>query len=348
MADSIKIIDPLQHWIEDYLPTAEGKKPNTIASYKFAWKLFFQYMYEKGIVATEISYDMLDYDCIMGYLRWIEEVRGCTVATRNNRLAGISQFAKYSQNHDFNAAYIFGKAILKIPFKKENDSCERAYFTKEEIQIILNLPTAKDNMGVRDHVLLQIMYATGARAAEICSLRIADVRFLPDRKSSILLHGKGGKTRRIKIFEKPATALQKYIRYRGISNNPYAYIFPSQRNAMMSTKCLEEICRKYVDRAKAEYPDMFRTKSYPPHSMRHTTAMHMLEAGVPLVVIKQFLGHVNLATTEIYAKLSPEAMAEKITEWDRKYWNDYIDEEFPLDEAENSEDAADGIPGFLR
>ena len=141
------------------------------------------------------------------------------------------------------------------------------------------------------------------------------LKFLSDGKASIVIHGKGGKTRRIKIFEKPATVLKSYIQYRRIGNQPDAYIFPSQRNDRMSVKCLEEIFSKYIRIVREEYPNLFRKDSYPPHSMRHTTAMHMLEAGVPLVVIKQFLGHEHLATTEVYAKISPEVVNKRLENW---------------------------------
>ena len=102
MSESMKIIDPLQHWLEDYLPNIAGKKLKTVNNYKMAWKLFFMYMNGRGVPAENITYEMLDYDCVLGYLRWIEEDRSCKISTRNNRFAAISSFSKYSQNMDFN------------------------------------------------------------------------------------------------------------------------------------------------------------------------------------------------------------------------------------------------------
>lgn len=345
MADNT-FMDSLQYWLDEYLPTAEGKKPNTIKSYKDTWRLLTRYMLEQGIGFADITYEMLDYDRIMDFLKWLENERGCKVSTRNNRLSALSKFAKYSQNCDFNSAYVFAKAILKIPFKKGIDSVERAFFTQEEVKILLDLPTPRSCMGARDHTLLQFMYASGERADEVCQTTVADIRFLSDNKASILVHGKGGKTRRIKISEKPTSTLKKYIHRRGIANNPSAFIFPSQRNEKMSVKCIEEIFEKYVRIAKENNPSLFQAKSYPPHSMRHTTAVHMLEAGVPLIVIKQFLGHANLETTEIYAKLTPEAMARKIVNWDKEYWNSYMDE--PVPESYEKDENDSGIPDFLK
>lgn len=344
--ESKKILDPLNHWVDQYLPDAEGKKANTVKSYKATWRLMFKYFQTENIKAPDVTYSMLTYDRIMGFLSWIEKDRNCKISTRNNRLAALSKFADYSMNTDFNAAYAYYQSIQKIPFKKSTDASERAYFMQEEIKILLDLPTPKDSMGFRDHALLQFMYASGARAEEACVLKVDDVKYLNDGKASVLLHGKGGKNRRIKISEKPASTLKKYIKYRRIGNQKDAFIFPSQRNARMSVSCVEDIFQKYVGMARKDHPELFKEDSYPPHSMRHTTAVHMLEAGVPLVVVKQFLGHEQIKTTEIYAKLSPQAANAKIADWDKKYWNEYIDEPVPDEETSFEED--DGIPSFLK
>ena len=346
MANSNRILIPLQHWIQEYLPDAEGRKQNTIQSYKDSWRLVIKYFSKEGIKAEDITFEMLTYSRLMGFLTWLEKERGCKVATRNSRLAAISKFAHYSVNQDFEAAATFHKAIARLPFKKNADSIERAYFQHEELQVLLDCATPKDNMGLRDHVLLQYMYATGERAEEVCITRVKDIQFLPDGKASVTIHGKGGKSRRIRVFKEPAACIRKYILHRRIGNQPDAFVFPSQRNARMSLKCVEEIYKKYITLAKRERPDLFRAESYPPHSMRHTTAMHMLSAGVPLVVVKQFLGHAHLSTTEIYAKLLPEDVNSKLMNWSREYWNNYISETNVVDE--NTMGKSDMIPDFLK
>lgn len=344
--ESKGILNPLNHWVSEYLPNAEGKKRNTIKSYKATWRLLFKFFQIDNISSTDVTYSMLTYDRIMSFLSWLEKERHCKVSTRNNRLAALSKFAEYSMNTDFNASYEFYQAIQKIPFKKAADATERAYFSQDEVKILLDLPTPKDSMGIRDHTLLQFMYSAGTRAEEVCVLKVQDIKFLDDGKASVLIHGKGGKTRRIKISEKPASTLKKYIKYQRIGNQHETFIFPSQRNARMSVSCVEDIFQKYVRLAKQKHPDLFQAISYPPHSMRHTTAVHMLEAGVPLVVVKQFLGHEHIQTTEIYAKLSPQAANAKIADWDKKYWNEYLDE--PISGEEIAFETDDGIPAFLK
>lgn len=346
MEKSAVILDLLQHWLEVYLPQVKGSAKNTIRSYKDAWRLFMEYMQTvRGILPSEVTFEMLSYGELTGFLEWMEKKRNVKTSTRNNRLAALSGFAEYAEKKDFNAAYDFFRAVGKIPYRKNVDATERAYMSKEEAGILLNLPTMKSPMGYRDHVLLSFMYATGERANEVCVTKVQDIRFLKDGKASIEVHGKGDKTRRIKISEKPACILKNYIRHRGIANQPEAFVFPSQRNQSMSVRCVEDIFAKYITKAKSEYPGLFRADSYPPHSMRHTTAVHMLEAGVPLVVVKQFLGHAHITTTEIYARLSPEVVMERVIQWDKEYWDKYMDEPFGDEDkvTENNE-----MPAFLK
>ena len=340
MAKSVKILDTLHHWLTDYLPNMEGHAANTIRSYKDSWRIFMQFIANKGIDPSDVTYDMLTYDLIVEFMK----SRKWKASTHNNRLAALTEFSKYAENRDF-AAHNFRKAMDKIPDKKIKDAKERAYFTQEEVKIFLDLPTPRTPLGYRDHVLLQFMYASGVRADEVCEAKVKDVKYLEDEnKVSILIHGKGGKTRRIKIPSGPSQALMKYIKKRGISNQPEAYIFKSQRNDRMSVKCVEDIFSRYIKKAKKEYPNLFKEDSYPPHSMRHTTAVHMLEAKVPLIVVKQFLGHASITTTEIYAKLSPKVVMKMVDDWSTQYWNDFMDEELP-DESEKKDD---NIPDFLK
>ena len=314
----------LDEWLNTYLPDIVGTKANTIRAYKASWRLLVQYLQEhKGIAANDITFDTLTYENITGFLSYVENERGCKISTRNNRLAAITSFAQYAQRQDFTKSTVFYKATQNIPFKSEDDSEERSWFTEEELKIFLDLPTPKTRTGIRDHALLSFMYATAERADEVCVTKVKDIKFLEDGKASIIVHGKGGKTRHIKISEKPAKILQKFIRYRRIENQPEEFIFPTQRNSHMSVKSIEEVFEKYIKIVRSRHPDLFQMKSYPPHSMRHTTAMHMVKAEVPLIVIKQFLGHAHLATTEIYAKMSSVELNEKIRKWDKKYWSGF-------------------------
>ena len=346
MKKQLTFLEMLEHWLASYLPDEEGKKENTIKSYRDCWRLLIQFMFEqKMIPADKVDFLSLDYQTLIDFLRWLQKDRNCCASTRNSRLAAITKFSEYAQNRSFEAASCFRSACVKLPYKKLSDARERAYFTQEETGIFLALPNVKDQTGYRDQVVLSTMYASGMRSAELCDTKVGDICFLNDGRASLLIHGKGGKSRRIKISEIPSSMLKKYIAHRKISNQHGKHVFSTQRNEKMSTSALEELFSKYVKRAKERYSGLFLEDTYTPHSMRHTTAVHMVEAGIPLLVIKQFLGHSNLATTEIYAKLSQSTVNEKLRDWDQKYWHDlYLESQ----DDRPADPKTENTPDFLK
>lgn len=284
-----RFLELMEGFIDKYLPIAVGASPNTIKSYKYAFRLLLEYLYSKqGINADSICFEQLDYECITGFLDWLETDRRCSVSTKNQRLSALLSFSEYAQNRDFDAAAVFRSSLLKIPVKKGKKQ-GRTIFTIPEVTILPGMPNEKKGTGLRDKVLLSLMYASGARAQEICDLRVRDIFLNSDRTASLILTGKGGKTRRIGVPFSCSKTLEKYIRYREIEIHPERHIFSSQTHEQMTVSCIEEIYKKYIKLAKEKYPELFRAKSYPPHAMRHTTASHMLEAGIPLIVIKTSL-----------------------------------------------------------
>ena len=268
----------------------------------------------------------------------METDRLCKPATRNQRLSAISAFSEYAQNRDFDAASVFRSAVIKIPVKKST-SKKRAVFTREEIRILLNLPDENYETGLRDKVLLSLMYATGARAQEICDLMVRDIR-MNDTSASITLMGKGSKTRQVRISKKLSDTLHRYIVHRHIEKYLERHIFSSQTHEQMTVSCVEGIYKKYIAIAKKQNPSLFQADSYPPHSMRHSTACHLLEAGVDIVTIKNILGHVSVQTTQIYAEMSQDTVDRKLKEWNETW--------FGNNQKINVKKSTDNIPEFLK
>lgn len=330
----------LEYYVNTYMPEARGLSKNTINSYKMTFTLLIKYMYSvRNIKADEITFECLDVNTLSDFMSWLEGERKCSVTTRNQRLAGLYSFSEYAQNHDFDAASTFRSAVLRIPSKKVPKK-RRVGFTADEIKILLALPEQKSETGLRDRVLLSLMYATGTRAQEICDLTVKSVNFRTSG-TTIDIVGKGSKARRIRIPDHCASMLKKYMKHRKIETEPDRHIFSSQTHEHMTISYVEEIYKKYLKLAKEKAPELFKEEHYSPHSMRHTTGQHMLEAGVPLMVIKSFLGHASVQTTQIYAE-SPQATVDKhIREWNEKNFprSIYIDETDP--EKSN-------IPDFLK
>ncbi|WP_366923905.1 tyrosine-type recombinase/integrase [Metallumcola ferriviriculae] len=334
-----KFLELLNSYITNYMPRSVGASPNTVTSYKYAFRLLLEFMYsKKGISADKIAFEQLDFSTLTEFLDWIEKDRGCSASTKNQRLSAIISFSEYAQNRDFAAASVFRSGVIKIPMKKVQKK-QRAVLSVQEVSILLRLPNDSKDIGLRDKVLLSLMYASGARAQEICDLTVGSIQF--NMKGATLnIKGKGGKSRRIGIPDNCAKMLQKYIYHRRLSSKPDKHVFSSQTHEQMAVSCVEGIFKKYVRQAKAENLALFREDSYPPHSMRHSTASHMLEAGVPIVVIKNFLGHASLQTTQIYAELSQNTVDKHLKEWNEKWFS-------PDSEAMKESRKKNEMPDFL-
>lgn len=335
-SDFLSLLDT---FITTYLPCSVGASPNTVKSYKYAFRLLIKFMYkEKGIEADKITFDKLDYITLTDFFTWIESVRGCSASTKNQRLSAIASFSAYAQNRNFAAASVFRNSVNKIPMKKTQNR-QRSILTRQEVTILLALPNENREIGLRDKILISLMYASGARAQEICDLTVGSLQF-HQKGTSLNIKGKGRKSRRIGIPIACAALLKQYIEHRKISDKPERHIFSSQTHEHMTVSCIEGIFKKYITIAKKENPSMFLAGSYPPHSMRHSTASHMLEAGVPLVVIKNFLGHASLQSTQIYAEISQDTVNRHLKEWNEKW--------FPSNVAERkTPQSSNRIPDFL-
>jgi integrase/recombinase XerD len=303
------LLTALSDYFESYLPDVKGVSKNTITSYQFAFQLLFDFLYEeKGFLPEKVTFKTLSYEVIIEYLSWLETKRNCTPQTRNLRRTAILSFAKYALRKNLNEALQFHTDIAEITPKNVPKNSDIKYFTKEEIAIILSAPKARTQTGKRDVMLLSLLYASGARAQEICDLTINDINF--GNETNIRLMGKGGKARLVTIPSNCAEMLKSYLMSRSLDlSSPQdraRHLFSSQTNDKMSVSCVEEIVKKYIKKSREAHPHLFKRKSYTPHSFRHSIAVHMLECGESLVVIKAFLGHSSIMTTTVYANVTPE------------------------------------------
>jgi site-specific recombinase XerD len=292
------------------------------------------------VPVEKITFSHLENGMVIEWLNSLEEKRECSARTRNQRLAAIVTFARFALRNDFDGALSFCAEVEHIPKKKTCRQTPAAYMTREEITTLLRLPDLCRKNGRRDRTILSTLYATGARAQELCDIRICDVRFA--EPTTVTLKGKGEKTRVVVIPEQCAALLKRHIESECQQNSvrdSRSYVFSSQTHEHMTISCLEAIVKRYIETAKTLRPDLFRS-NYTPHSFRHTIAMHMLESGIPLPVIKTFLGHVSIATTMIYAAADFEMVSRYL-----KDKNPYA-----MQEVECTQEHDNGIvlPAFLR
>jgi len=335
----------LEKFFTSYLPVSVNASINTIESYKCAFRLLFQYLNEEtGIDSSRITFGILGFDLLTKFFDWLAATRKNSRTTIKQRIGALSSFAEYSQNRNLEAGYIFRNSLAKISKKsfRRVKGKQRCAFTRQELEIFFSLPDSSDRIGWRDIVLLVTMYASGARAQEICDLTVKDIAYDGNGNAVLTLMGKGEKPRRVKITADATEMLNKYIAYRKIADMLTRHIFSSQRNEQMSISCVEEIFAKYEKMAKNAHPDKFYSGKYTPHVMRHTTATHLLEAGVPLAVVKNILGHTSIQTTQIYVEITQQTVDKYMREWSEKWFLKDGANEKLLPEVQNS------LPEFLR
>ena len=341
-------LDMLERFMGTYIINTLGLSPNTETSYRCSFNLFIQYLYEiKSIPSIKISFDMIDASIIISYLDWLENDRKCSISTRNYRLAAFKSFAKYASNNDFEAAGKFAAEVRKIPVKRASKK-KRAFFTIKEVVILFDLPNTQTIVGRRDATLLALMFSTGARAQEMCDLLVKDIHFNDNGTASITLKGKGRSTRTIRVCEYTAKLLYKYLSYRRAFRRPDEHVFISQTHDYMTVSCVEAIFKKYVDRAKEENPLLFQADSYTPHSMRHTTAVAMLEAGIPIPLIQVALGHKDLRTTQIYAEITQPSLDVTLTKWNEEFWSGIKTDQEDDQGISDPIEPVDNMPDFLK
>ena len=324
----------LEYFINDYLNIIAGYSKNTIKSYKYSFKLFFDFMLtEKNKTPDQITFKSVNASVMLGFMKWLKEKRGCCQSTLQQRLAAFLTFSEYAQNRNFDAACSFRNGVLSVP-RRTVPKKNIAFFTVNEMEILLKTPDDTTEIGYRDLILMSVMYASGARAQEICDLTVGSIIFDSER-TLLIIHGKGDKTRRILLSKQCAEQLKKYLIHKRTIDKPERYVFYANGNKQMTIAGIEKTVKKYVRLAKEQNPYLFQEESYSPHSFRHSTATHMLEAGVPLIVIKNFLGHASVQTTQIYAEISANKANQYLKKWNSKWFpnkeKEYLEKQNQLD-----------------
>ena len=305
MPDKSYFLPVLSDFFSVYLPKTKGLSANTTRSYKYAFRLLLEYVNIKyNLIPEKIEFRHLEKGVIEAWLDWLCADRKCSSKTRNHRLSALVTFARFALRKYFNGALALCSEIEQLPKKKVPPRTNAVYFSREEMSILLRLPDSHSKRGKRDKVMLSALYASGARAQELCDLAVGDLRF--GSAATMTLHGKGNKTRVIVIPEQCSALLKSFIEQKPLNaRSAQSHLFSSQTREHMTISCVEAIVKKYVRIAKQHHSDLFR-EHYTPHSFRHSIAMHMLESGIPLPVIKTFLGHVSITTTLIYASANYE------------------------------------------
>ncbi len=303
----------LAEYFNTYLPLNRRCSKNTISSYANGFVVLFQFFKEtKSTPHYRINYSDITTKTMDEYMLWLQNEKNYSAASQKQRISALSSFLKYASGREISSlsAYNAVSQVLtpKVP------KAVFPHFSVEEIRILLNIPTTEGKSGSRDVTLLALLYDSGARAQELCDIMIGDITFA--KTSTIRIHGKGNKTREIPISSDVVKLIKRYLAERGklLKDNRDEHLFPSQRSDRITTACIRNLVDKYVTLAKSNSPNYFKEEDYSPHSFRHSKALHMLEAGVPLIYIRNFLGHESVQTTEIYLRIHQASVSSILRE----------------------------------
>ena len=294
----------VQQFFTEYLVAQRAVSPRTVACYRDALSLFLGFASHKlGKVPTAMQLADMRPELILAFLDHLEQGRKNTVRSRNLRLTALRAFLKFAGRRDVTALHDIERA-LAVPMKR----FERpmlGFLTRPEMLAVLGQP-GESWSSQRDHLLLAMLYNTGARVSEMIGVRVADV--ILDGGACVHLHGKGRKLRSIPLWKSTVVETRAWLRLNPRLRGEAALLPNRDGNAMCRSNVTQRLSLA-VARATAEQPSL-ATKRVSPHTLRHTSAMHLLQSGVPFNVIALWLGHESTTTTHRYVE-ADLAMKEK-------------------------------------
>ena len=295
-----------------YLPKHRHCSPNTIRAYRSALEQFLDFTKaQHGVDLTGITFKMLDRDMLLKYLDSVEE-RGCGISTRNHKLNCIRAFYTYAAQLD-PATVIHKSEIDKVPMKKLSKPDIIDHMDEAAIKALLEQPNPLTKKGLRDRFMMMLMYDTAARVQEVVDIRLRDVKL--GKKPVIILHGKGAKDRPVPLMKQTVDYYGLYLKAFHADENRYAdqpmfYSLFHGCKTPLDTSTVRKLIKAYGKAAGSRCADVH--ENVHPHLLRHSRAMHLYQHGMDLTLLAQWLGHVNLETTLIYAHADTELKRKAI------------------------------------
>lgn len=310
----------VRRFLLEHLVAERNLARNTQHSYRDALILLLPFAAEQLHQPVDrLNVMQISADLVRLFLTDLEQSRRCSIATRNQRLAAIHALARFVGEHSPEHIAWSGQ-IRSIPFKKTSKAII-PYLDKPEMEALLGTPDQQAAQGRRDHAMLQFLYNSGARAQEAAQLLISE---LDPAGCSVKIRGKGGKERRCPLWPSTIEELKPLI----LNRPPAACVFVNRCGHPITRFGIHAMVERYARIAKIRMPSM-APKRISPHSIRHTTATHLLRAGVDINTIRAWLGHVSLDTTNIYAETDLETKARALatcevtdTNKSNRHWRD--------------------------
>jgi len=292
----------IKRFFSHYLPVQKGLAPNTILAYRDAIKLLLCYASDTLHKSVEdLCVEDINESLVLDFLDYLENTRDCTARTRNARLAAIRAFFGFIAREE-SSLLLHSQMIRTIPIKR-NQHKTVDYLEENEMQALLNAVDLNSRTGVRDEALILLLYNTGARASEIVGLKVADLRL--DGAAQVKLLGKGNKYRSCPLWNETVEALDAYLNQRTAKDPAAKQLFLNANASPITRFGVRHIIGKYATAAKSQCPSI-AAKTVTPHTIRHTTAMHLLRSGNDVNMVSYWLGHADINTTHIYVEIDME------------------------------------------
>jgi integrase/recombinase XerD len=286
----------VQDFFCQHLIQQRGLSPKTVASYRDTFRLLLRYLQTSTKKSPEsLNFADLDAPSVLAFLDYLEKCRKNAVQSRNVRLAAIRSFMRYASFRDPASLQMIYR-VLAIPMKRF-DHPRFEFLSRDEMKAVLGAPDCSTWSGHRDCVMFATFYNTGARISEVIALRVKDV--LSNDMKSVQIRGKGRKQRVVPLWKNTTRQLREWLRR--VNPESDSPLFPNRNGTPMSRTGIENRLHLAITRAADQCPTL-KNRRISPHSLRHTTAMHLLQSGVDITVIALWLGHASPTTTHLYVE----------------------------------------------
>lgn len=298
----------ISDFLGKYLPAVRGMSTNSVKAYRDTFTLLLRYCAdERKMDKSKIEMSIFTKDMIESFLDWLEKTRNVSIRTRNARLAALRSFFSYVLDKD-PSLMMLSQSVLSIPLKKAPKKTI-AYLSSEALKLLLEQPDQNSRDGRRDLSLLVLMYDTGARVQEIADIKVGDIR--RTKPYTITITGKGSKTRVVPMSDYQIKHLLKYMDDFKLNGTDKIdkQLFCNRQGGKLTRAGIAYILKKYVEKARMANKTII-PQGISCHSLRHSKAMHLLQADVPLIYIRDLLGHESVTTTEIYARIDSKKKRE--------------------------------------
>jgi integrase/recombinase XerD len=295
----------IETFLREHLTHQRGASQHTCDSYAYSFQLLFEFAARRFKAApSSLKLEQLDAELIGAFLKDLEEGRRNSPDTRNTRLAAVRSFFRFLEHRE-PAALEQIRRVLAIPFKRTNSRLV-SYLVQDEVQALLDTPDPETRRGIRDRAMLHLAICNGLRVSELTGLCTTDIT-LPSKTIRVL--GKGRRERVLPLWKATTTALRAWLAVRGTVAVPE--LFVNARGRPLSRWGVAYILRHHTQSARRRCPSLF-TKQVSPHVLRHTCAMVVLQSTHDIRKVSLWLGHANLATTEVYTRADPTEKLEAI------------------------------------